>query len=198
MFTQFKLSLFVFVGIFLALLNTSARTEDSIPEEYKILQGLPRGVSQIEYDENGLVVKLKVKGEGDVPVSMRASRADRFAKEKAYNDARSLFIEYYKGNQNIFTHDSDDSRAQSQNRDESSTVNDGLIGTYESRAEATLRGLVTLAEEITGEGETRVASVVLGWSRRSSDSAASIANEMEYGAANQNNKTIIRFGSMDF
>jgi hypothetical protein len=61
----------------------------------KIITG-PTGVFDPEYDKNGVLLRLKIKGEAAVPRSLGATRTERTARDHAQHDAKAAFVKFLK------------------------------------------------------------------------------------------------------
>lgn len=169
----FSLFMLCAFGIFASL---SQGGDDAGHIEY-LLQA-PLGVFDIE-SEDGQIVRLKIKGEADVPTSMRASRADRYARERANRSTRAAFSTFL-GERVIFSEsDAEGVMIQAKTGQETSDVLDTSARLFTSASTAILNGLVTLLDNIEGEGESRICMVVLGWSKKSSSLAGQAKFDMQ-------------------
>ena len=174
----------------------------------------PAGVFDVEIVD-GQIVRLKIKGEADVPTSMRGSRGDRYAREKANRDARAAFTKYLGENVIFSESEAEGITIQEKDGQESSEVVNASAKLYSSNSAAMLKGLVVLLDHIEGEGDGRTCTVVLGWSRKLSDAANTARADMARfqpekeepsnpvaapAATNQpagNTETVTRVGNLD-
>lgn len=147
--------------------DEAAALKRSLEDKAEDLIYAPIGVFDIEYDEdgNGSIVRLKIKGEADVPTSMRGSRADRFAREKANRDARASFTKFLGENVVFSESEGEGILIQEKDGQESSEAMTVSARLYSSNSAAMLKGLIVLMDRIEGEGDRRVCTVVLGWSQ---------------------------------
>lgn len=141
----------------------------------------PAGIFDVE-SENGQIVRLKIKAEADVPTSMRASRADRYAREKASRDARAEFTRYLAERTVFSDFGAEGVMIQEKSGQETSEIIETSARLFSSNSTALLNGLVTLLDHIEGEGGSRVCTVVLGWSKKSSNAASQAKSIMQANA----------------
>lgn len=142
----------------------SAVAMDESRDEVEALLIAPAGVFDVE-TVDGEIVKLKIKSDADVPTSMRASRADRYAREKANREARASFTKFL-GENVIFSESAGEGVVlEEKSGDESTDVMEASAKLYSSNSTAFLKGLIVLMDRIEGEGGGRTCTVVLGWSK---------------------------------
>lgn len=155
----------------------TAAMKQSLNEKAAALLSAPAGVFDVEIVD-GEIVRLKIKGEADVPTSMRGSRGDRFAREKANRDARASFTRFL-GESVVFS-ESEGEGVMIQEKDgqESSEVVNVSARLYSSNSAAMLKGLIVLMDRIEGEDDRRVCMVVLGWSKKLVDAADTAKADM--------------------
>lgn len=117
-----------------------------------------------------------------MPTSMRASQADRYARQKANREARAAFTQYLKDNA-IFSESGDEGvTIETKSGTVSSETLDISARIFSSRSSALLNGLTTLLDRIDGEGDKRTCVVVLGWSQKSSSAAGQVQAAMTANA----------------
>lgn len=185
-FVKFHALLFAVVMCF--SIPASARGEDVAAEETAALKNsldaksealisAPVGVFDIEY-KDGNIVRLKIKGEADVPTSMRGSKGDRFARERANRDARAAFVKFLSENVVFSESEAEGILIQEKNGDESSESVTASAKLYSSNSAALLKGLIALMDHLEGEGDRRTCVVVLGWSRKLVDAADTAKADM--------------------
>ena len=177
MHTKRMLVMLLFLGLGVTLTSIYAGEDDRVA---RMLQA-PSGVFDIE-SENGRLLRLKVKADADVPTSMRASQADRYARQKANREARAALTKYLK-DQVVFSESSNGGvTLEIKNSQESSETLEVSARLFNSTASAVLNGLTTLVDSIEGEGDGRTCVVVLGWSQKSSSLAGQAKATMEANA----------------
>lgn len=186
MFRQVRMLLVVgmvscFVGVSAlgadAAAEEAATMQKSLDAKAAALLSAPAGVFDVEYDD-GQIVRLKIKGEADVPTSMRGSRGDRFAREKANRDARAAFTKFL-GEAVIFSESEGEGIViQEKDGKETSEVMNASAKLYSSNSAAMLKGLIVLMDRLEGEGDRRVCMVVLGWSKKLVDGANTARADM--------------------
>ena len=161
-----------------AIAQETQEMKQSLDSKVQELIARPEGAFDQKYSEEGYLLQVKIKGGADVPTSMRASAADRYAREKAHRQARAAFVKYLEDNVLISESSAGGIELVTVNKDEASESVEGTLKTYNSYSNAILKGLVTLMDHIEGEGETRVCTVVLGWSKKSFDAANRLKTDM--------------------
>ena len=154
-----------------------AALEQSLNARAEALLTAPIGVFDVEAND-GQIVRLKVKGEADVPTSLRGSRADRFAREKANRDARAAFVKFLGENVIFSESEGEGILIQEKDGQETSEVMNASAKLYSSNSAALLKGLIVLMDRIEGEGDRRSCTVVLGWSRKLVESADTARTDM--------------------
>jgi hypothetical protein len=176
----------IFVTCFSAL--SFANGADIIAEETTALKkslnakagalvSAPVGVFDVEYDD-GNIIRLKIKGEADVPTSMRGSKADRFAREKANRDARAAFVKFLGENVIFSESEAEGILLQEKDGSETSESTSASAKIYSSNSAALLKGLIALLDHVEGENDRRTCVVVLGWSRKLVDAANTAKTDM--------------------
>lgn len=143
----------------------TAQLKQSLEDKAAALISSPAGVFDVEIVD-GQIVRLKIKGEGDVLTSMRASRADRYAREKANRDARAAFAKFLSENVIFSEAGAEGIAIEEKSGGETSDVLEASAKLYSGNSAAMLKGLIVLMDRIEGEGERRTCTVVLGWSRK--------------------------------
>ena len=188
MFRMMKPSFSVMTMLACLFFASSVFAEDTATEEAVALKKsleakaealiyAPAGVFDVEIVD-GEVIRLKIKGEADVPTSMRGSRADRFAREKANRDARASFTKFL--GENVVFSESEGEGVVIHEKDgqESSDVMSASARLYSSNSAAMLKGLIVLLDRVEGEDDRRSCTVVLGWSKKLVDASDSARAEM--------------------
>ena len=72
----------------------TAEMREDVDERVQEMLDMPAGVFDLEYDDDGNLVRLKIKGEAEVSTKMRGSRGDRQAREKAQREAKAAFSKF--------------------------------------------------------------------------------------------------------
>jgi hypothetical protein len=176
MFIQFKPPMLILFAVIMAIRGTSGFCGD---EKMEAMLKAPYGVFGVEKDENGHLIRLKIKGEADVPTSMRGSRADRYALEKASRNAKANFTKYLSESIVFNENETGDVTLVEKNGTETSDVLIQSKDIYTSTASALISGLTVLLNHVEGEDTKRLAICVLGWSRKSSEAAKTAKVDME-------------------
>lgn len=148
-----------------SIVEETAAMKQSLDAKAAALINAPSGVFDVEI-VGGEVVRLKIKGEADVPTSIRGTRGDRFAREKANRDARAYFTRFLGENVIFSESEMEGIVIQEKNGQESSEVMNASARLYSSNSSAMLKGLIVLMDRVEGEGEHRTCMVVLGWSKK--------------------------------
>ncbi|GHV22487.1 hypothetical protein AGMMS49959_13380 [Planctomycetales bacterium] len=142
-----------------------------------------------KFDGDGKLLRLKIKGEAEVPTSMSAAKADRYAREKAARDAKAAFTKWL-GETVVFSENTVEGiTVQEKNGAESSEVLEASAKIYSSNSAAFLNGIKTLIDQVSGEGDRRTAIVVLGWSAKLSAAARTAKSEMSKPVTADDNAT---------
>ena len=155
----------------------TAEMKTEIDERTREILDMPAGVFDLEYDDNGNLVRLKVKGEADVSTSLRGSRGDRQAREKAQREAKASFSKFL--NEQVVTMEGDSENYIIREKDgtesaEYLNMSSKLTAIF---SESCLRGMVVLLDHIEGEGDRRTATVVMGWSQKLTDAAKGLEKD---------------------
>lgn len=160
----------------------TANMKASLLDKTQALLNAPTGVFDVE-NANGAIVRLKIKGEADVPTSMRGTRGDRYAREKANRDARAALTRFL-GERVVFSEDAVEGvTITERDGQESSDVLETSTRIFNSHSSAILNGLISLLDNIEGEGDRRTCIIVLGWSKKLSDAAGQAKVDMAVNAA---------------
>ncbi len=223
MFMNMKITSLFFVGMMWLSIAAPATCEDivaaemssmkqSLDDKAAALEAAPAGVFDVEYVD-GQIVRLKIKGEANVPTSMRGSRGDRFAREKANRDARAAFTKFL--GENVVFSESEEEGVTIQEKNGEETSETMIVSTrlYSSNSAAMLKGLIVLMDHLEGEGAGRTGMVVLGWSKKLVDAADTARSDMSRGKTGDskksdsssgrtgtpagNSKTVTRIGNVD-
>ena len=161
-----------------ALTQETIEMKKSLDSKAQELISRPLGAFDQEYSNEGNLIRIKIKGEAEVPTSMRASAADRYARDKAHREARAAFVKYLEDNILISESSVNEGELNLVNKTDTSRSTEVTLKTYNSYSGAILKGLVTLMDHIEGEGENRVCTVVLGWSQKSFNAANRLKSDM--------------------
>lgn len=188
-----KISLLLFVAAF-ALVST-VRAEDAESEPVKAsaeaavetaemkeeitdrtaeLLDMPIGIFDLEYDDDGALVRLKIKGEAEVSTTLRGSRGDRQAREKAQRDAKAAFSKFLNEEVVVMETEGEGFTMREKNGTESGEFLSESAKLTAIFSESALQGIVVLMDHIEGEGDQRTATVILGWSQKLVDAAKSV------------------------
>ncbi|GHT06061.1 hypothetical protein FACS1894139_11070 [Planctomycetales bacterium] len=155
---------------------TAMKTE--VNDQLAEILDAPAGVFDAKFDGDGKLLRLKIKGEAEVPTSMSAAKADRYAREKAARDAKAAFTKWL-GENVVFSETTEEGiTVQEKNGAESSEALETSTKLYSSNSAAFLNGAKTLLDQVSGEGDRRTAIVVLGWSPKLAAAARTAKSEM--------------------
>ncbi len=152
----------------------SAEMKSQVDAKIAALLSAPAGVFDVEYD-NGQLVRLKIKGEKEVPTSMSGARGDRQAADSAKRNAQAAFSQFLNNNVTVVESETEGFLIQEKDGKESAEYLNASQRTVASLSNSFQRGLITIFEQIEGEGPNRKAVVILGWSKklvRASEQAA--------------------------
>jgi|GEM_PF-1688028 len=163
---------------------TAAEKKALLPEDEEALAEMlrtPAGVFDPEYNDDGILLRLKIKGEAAVPRTLGAARAEIQARQSAERNARAAFVRFLREEVSIQENEREEIIIVEKNGEEQSGFNQVSTRVFESRANGLLRGLIVLEAGFSGEGAARRAVVVYGWSQKLADAArtaqASMARE---------------------
>ena len=137
---------------------------------------MPIGVFDIDYDDEGNVVRLKIKGETEVSTALRGERGDRQAREKAQREAKAAFSKFLNEQVCVLEGDAEAYVIKEKNGTESAEYLNTSAKLTTVYSQSCLRGLLVLVDHVAGEGDKRKAVVVMGWSKKLTDASANIQN----------------------
>ena len=160
---------------------TAAEKNALLPEDEESLAELlrtPAGVFDPEYDDDGVLLRLKIKGEAAVPRTLGAARAEIQARQSAERNARAAFVRFLREEVSVQENEREEIIIVEKNGEEQSGFNQVTTRVFESRANGLLRGLIVLEAGFSGEGASRRAVVVYGWSQKLADAARTARNSM--------------------
>ena len=137
----------------------------------KKMLAAPAGVFDPEYDEDGVLLRLKIKGEEAVTTGLRGARAERLARERAGRLARADFVKFLKEEVSVRENDQEEVIIIEKDGEEQAGYKNVSTTQIETKAQGLLRGLIVLVDQVEGEGVNRKATVVFGWSQKLADAA---------------------------
>jgi hypothetical protein len=143
----------------------------------KIIKG-PAGVFDPEYDEDGILLRLKIKGEAAVTRALSAARAERAARDQAQRDAKAAFVKFLKEEVSVRENEQEELIIVEKDGEEQAGYKNVSTRIIETKASGLLRGLIVLDERYKGEGGARTATVVFGWSKKLADAARTAQRDM--------------------
>ena len=144
----------------------------------------PPGVFDVEY-EGGQLRRLKIKGEAEVPTSLKGARADRQAREKAERAAKAAFSKFLNEQVTVVESDTETFIIKEKDGTETAEYLNASAKTMTSLSNSFLRGLVVLFDHTEGEGPNRKSVIVLGWSKKLVDAAQNAQSTMEKSRQDQ-------------
>lgn len=125
----------------------------------------PTGVFDVEYD-NGALVRLKIKGEAEVPTSLKGVRADTSARNKATMNAKAAFSKFLEEKVVVVESNTESLVIKERDGTESAEYINTSVATITGMSQSFQRGLISLLDHVEGEGVDRKAVVVMGWSKK--------------------------------
>jgi len=138
----------------------------------------PAGVFAPEYNEDGILLRLKIKGEMEVTRALGAARAERLARQSAERNAKAAFVKFLKEEVSVQENEREEVIIVEKDGEEQAGYKNVSTRTIETKANGLLQGLILLDERYTGEGARRTATVVFGWSKKLADAARTAQAEM--------------------
>ena len=153
---------------------TTSEQEDALRKMFDA----PAGVFAPEYDEDGILLRLKIKGEAEVTTGFHRVRGDRLARERADRLAKAAFVKFLKEEVSVRENDMEEVIIVEKDGEEQAGYKNVSTRVIETRAQGLLRGLIVLVDQIEGEGRDRKAVVVFGWSKKLADAARTAQAEM--------------------
>ena len=152
----------------------SAEMKEEIADRTDELLDMPVGLFDLEYDDEGNLVRLKIKGEAEVSTTLRGSRGDRQAREKATRDAKAAFSKFLNEQVVVMETEGEGFSMREKNGTESAEFLSESAKLTAVFSESCLQGIVVLLDHVEGEGDQRMCTVVLGWSQKLTDAAKSV------------------------
>lgn len=137
-----------------------------LTEKQQALIDAPTGVFDMEYDDGGALTRFKIKGEAEVPATLKGVRADRQARERAERNAKAAFSKFLNENVVVVESDSETFIIKEKDGTESAEYLSASAKSVNTMSNSFQRGLVTLLDHVQGTGVDRKALVVLGWSKK--------------------------------
>jgi hypothetical protein len=159
----------------------AAERKELTPENAEALQRMlnaPSGVFDPEYDDDGILIRLKIKGEAAVPRMLGAARAEINARQSAERNARAAFVRFLREEVSFLENERQEVIIVEKDGEEQVGFKQVETRFFEARANGVLRGLIVLDERFTGEGANRRATVTFGWSQKLADAARTAQAEM--------------------
>ena len=138
----------------------------------------PAGVFAPEYDANGVLLRLKIKGVSELTSALRGPRAERLARERAERLAKADFVKFLKEEVSVRSNDREEIIIVEKDGIEQAGYKNVSETVIETRAQGLLRGLIVLVDRFDGEGGDRTATVIFGWSKKLADAARTAQSEM--------------------
>ena len=178
---------------------TAAERNVLTPEDAAGLSELlrmPPGVFDPEYDDDGILIRLRIKGEAAVPRALGAARAEIQARQSAERSARAAFVRFLREEVSVKENEREEIIIVEKDGVEQAGFNQVSTRVFESRANGLLRGLIVLEVGFTGEGADRRAVVVYGWSKRLADAARSAERAMRDGTPGARQPGILQGGGV--
>lgn len=152
---------------------------------------MPAGVFDIEYDGDGNVVRLKIKGEAEVSTSLRGERGDRQAREKAQRDAKASFSKFLNEQVCVLEGEAEAYIIKEKNGTESAEYLNASAKLTAVYSQSCLRGILVLVDHVAGEGDKRKAVVVMGWSKKLTDASANIQNTIHVSGETKSSDMLV-------
>jgi hypothetical protein len=176
----------------------AAEKKAMTPEKAEALQKMinaPAGVFDPEYakdgDKNGDLLRLKIKGEVAVSRALTQARAEIAARQSAERNAKAAFVKFLKEEVSVKENEKEEIIIIEKDGEEQAGYKNISTREIETKANGLLRGLIVLDERYTGEGASRKATVVYGWSKKLADAARTAQAEM----ARERNPAAVRPGA---
>ena len=144
----------------------------------KEMLAAPAGVFDPEYDDDGILTRLKIKGEREVTTALRAARGDRLAREGADRNAKAAFVKFLKEEVSVRENEREEVIIVEKDGEEQAGYKNISERVIETRAQGLLRGLIVLLDHVEGEGANRKVVIVFGWSKKLADAARTAQSEM--------------------
>jgi len=151
------------------------------PENAEALRKMlnaPAGVFDPEYDDDGVLLRLKIKGEAAVSRGLSAARAEIAARQSAERNAKAAFVKFLKEEVSVQENEREELIIVEKDGEEQAGYKNVSTRVIDTRANGLLRGLIVLDERYTGEGGARKATVIFGWSKKLADAARTAQAEM--------------------
>lgn len=152
----------------------TAEMKEAIADRTDELLGMPVGIFDLEYNDDGGLARLKIKGEAEVSTTLRGSRGDRQAREKATRDAKAAFSKFLNEQVVVVEAEGEGFTMREKNGTESAEFLSESAKLTAIFSESCLQGIVVLLDHTEGEGDQRMVTVVLGWSQKLADAAKSV------------------------
>ena len=155
--------------------------EELTPENAAALQRMinaPAGVFDPEFDDDGILIRLKIKGEAPVSRGFTAARAEINARQSAERNARIAFLRFLREEVSFQENERQETIIVEKDGEEQAGFKQVETRVFEARANGLLRGLILLDERYTGEGANRRATVTFGWSKKLADAARTAQADM--------------------
>lgn len=130
------------------------------------LQKAPVGVFDLVYDEQGQLLRLKIKEVAPVSTALPGIQGERQAQKRASLAARAAFSKFLSEQVTVQESDSEQFVIRAKDGKESAEVLTQTSRMITSMSDSFMRGLIPLYERVEGEGNERVFTVVLGWSKK--------------------------------
>lgn len=168
LYTVFALMLFVpaFAQAATVAEEEAAAMKEQLDDKLNALINAPGGVFDIEYGDDGALLRLKVKGEAEVPTSLTGARADRQARERAERSAKAAFSKFLSEDVVVASSDNEVITIKEKDGKESAEYLNVSASTINSFSNSFQRGLIVIFDHVEGEGVNRKAVIVLGWSQK--------------------------------
>lgn len=173
----------------------TAEMKDGVDERLQEMLDMPVGIFDMEYDDDGGLVRLKIKGEAEVSTTLRGSRGDRQAREKAQRDAKAAFSKFLNEQVVVVEAEGEGYTIREKNGTESAEFLSESAKLTAVFSESCLQGIVVLLDHVEGEGDQRMVTVVLGWSSKLTDAAKSVKKTVSNRNASSNVRVDIAPGT---
>ena len=138
-----------------------------------------RGVFSPEYDDNGVLIRLRIKGWREVPRGLSGARGDRIALDNAERDAKAAFVRFLKEEVKLLENARQEVIIIEKDGAERGDFKEVIDTRIDTVAQGQVRGFISLLNHFEGEGENRKATVVFGWSRRLVRDTRTIENDIK-------------------
>jgi len=152
--------------------------EEPGDDPLKEMLAAPAGVFDPEFDEDDILIRLKIKGEKEVTRTLAAARADRTARQSAEREAKAAFVKFLKEEVSVKENEKEEIIIIEKDGEEQAGYKNITTREIETKAQGLLRGLIVLVDHFEGEGANRKAVVIYGWSKKLADAARTAQAEM--------------------